>query len=385
MSILGLSTHVVDPKVRCAVTAEESASWPRCRAVSSGRPGGGRRDEGSLDGACRAGDRPHAGGRAEGDARHHQPGVAKLVPGGMAGLCVDVRRLRRPGRRQRERRRIAQRGPRLRASAGGHGRRPRRVSADLELDGQTSARAAPDGLLSWRWDPQKGEIADKNNATDGDILVAWALAEGARRFGKPDVSGGGQKIAQAIGAQTLKDSQHGPILLPGAAGFAREDQPDGPVINLSYWVFPAFSTLKELAPEYDWDAVRAKRTEAVERESVRSARPAGRLAIGRRSVAGPGEELSAAVRLQRHSDSALSRLGRRRRLAPRVAPFRRPLARQGQRRPLRDRRQLRRDGVRRSTAPAIGWRSPWGVAPPSPNPSMAICSSSATRSTTRPR
>ena len=28
------------------------------------------------------------------------------------------------------------------------------------------------------------------------------------------------------------------------------------MINLSYWVFPAFPTLKELAPEYDWDAVR---------------------------------------------------------------------------------------------------------------------------------
>jgi endo-1,4-beta-D-glucanase Y len=121
-------------------------------------------------------------------------------------------------------------------------------------DGHLKSR--PDGLLSWRWDPQKGAIADKNNATDGDILVAWALSEGARRFGKPEYLATAKKIAQAIGAQTLKDSPHGPILLPGAAGFARDDQPDGPVINLSYWVFPAFSTLKALAPEYDWDAVR---------------------------------------------------------------------------------------------------------------------------------
>jgi endoglucanase len=121
-------------------------------------------------------------------------------------------------------------------------------------DGHLKSR--PDGLLSWRWDPQQGAIADKNNATDGDILVAWALSEGARRFGKPEYLATAKKIAQAIGAQTLKDSPHGPILLPGAAGFARDDQPDGPVINLSYWVFPAFSTLKALAPEYDWDAVR---------------------------------------------------------------------------------------------------------------------------------
>jgi endoglucanase len=121
---------------------------------------------------------------------------------------------------------------------------------DSHLKGRT------DSLLPWRWDPQKGAVADKNNATDGDILVAWALAEGARRFGKPEYLAAAKEIAKAIGAQTLKDSRHGPILAPAAAGFAREDQPDGPVINLSYWVFPAFSTLKELAPEYDWDAVR---------------------------------------------------------------------------------------------------------------------------------
>jgi len=87
--------------------------------------------------------------------------------------------------------------------------------------------------------------------------VAWALAEGARRFGREDYLAAAKEIAEAIGAQALTDSDHGLILLPGAAGFARADQPDGPVINLSYWVFPAFSTLKELAPEYDWDGLHA--------------------------------------------------------------------------------------------------------------------------------
>lgn len=109
-----------------------------------------------------------------------------------------------------------------------------------------------DRLLSWEWDPKKGQIADPNNATDGDILVAWALAEGARRFGRADYLAAAKGIAEAIGAETIRNTDHGPILLPAAAGFARDDQPDGPVINLSYWVFPAFSTLKQLAPGYDW-------------------------------------------------------------------------------------------------------------------------------------
>jgi endo-1,4-beta-D-glucanase Y len=120
---------------------------------------------------------------------------------------------------------------------------------------QTHMQVRPDHLLSWKWDSQKGEIADKNNATDGDILVAWALAEGARRFGRTDYLAAAKTIAQAIGSETLKQTDYGPILLPAAAGFASEDQPDGPVINLSYWIFPAFRVLKGLAPNYDWDAL----------------------------------------------------------------------------------------------------------------------------------
>jgi len=114
----------------------------------------------------------------------------------------------------------------------------------------------PDGLLSWKWDPKKGEIADKNNATDGDILVAWALAEAAQQFGREDYRIAAKAIARAIGAQTFRTGEGGPILLPAAAGFAASDQPDGPIINLSYWVFPAFPVLKALAPGYDWDALR---------------------------------------------------------------------------------------------------------------------------------
>ncbi len=114
-----------------------------------------------------------------------------------------------------------------------------------------------DALFAWRWDPGKEQVSDKNNATDGDILIAWGLAEGARRFSRPDYLAAAKAVAQAIGAEAIQASPHGPALLPGAAGFTGKDQPDGPIVNLSYWVYPAFPTLKELAPEYDWDGVRA--------------------------------------------------------------------------------------------------------------------------------
>ena len=42
-----------------------------------------------------------------------------------------------------------------------------------------------DELIAWRWEPRKRPgVADMNDASDGDILVAWALAEAARALGR---------------------------------------------------------------------------------------------------------------------------------------------------------------------------------------------------------
>lgn len=30
-------------------------------------------------------------------------------------------------------------------------------------------------LFSWRYDPQKHQVSDRNDATDGDVLIGWAL------------------------------------------------------------------------------------------------------------------------------------------------------------------------------------------------------------------
>jgi endo-1,4-beta-D-glucanase Y len=84
----------------------------------------------------------------------------------------------------------------------------------------------PDGLASWRWEPDKTpRITDPNNASDGDLLIAWALAEASDRWARPE--------------------------------WAREAVRIGPVVNLSYWVFPAFDSLKRVAPSIDWSGYRA--------------------------------------------------------------------------------------------------------------------------------
>jgi endoglucanase len=120
---------------------------------------------------------------------------------------------------------------------------------------ETHLRSRPDHLLAWRWNPKDGSV-DGNNATDGDILVAWALAKGAKLFHRPDYAAAAKTIAEAVGAHTLIKDGDRLLLLPAVEGFDAKAQSDGPVVNLSYWIFPAFQTLQELAPGYDWAELR---------------------------------------------------------------------------------------------------------------------------------
>lgn len=113
-----------------------------------------------------------------------------------------------------------------------------------------------DGLVAWRW--EEGEapgVTDANNATDGDILIAWALVEAAQRWGVPAYAESARALATAVGAHTLVETPHGLSMLPGAEGFRQGDQPDGPIANLSYWVFPAFERLAGIAPEHPWGSL----------------------------------------------------------------------------------------------------------------------------------
>jgi endoglucanase len=128
-----------------------------------------------------------------------------------------------------------------------------------------------DRLLAWRWDPAHNAVTDYNNATDGDILVAWALAEAADLWNAPDYAKAGAGIAGDISRKLIVERPDlGPALLPAAFGFASGDQSDGPVVNLSYWVFPAFDRLSQLAPDRDWDAVRRTGLALVDKVQAKS-------------------------------------------------------------------------------------------------------------------
>jgi endo-1,4-beta-D-glucanase Y len=113
-----------------------------------------------------------------------------------------------------------------------------------------------DGLAVWKWDPAASpHVTDRNNATDGDILIAYALGRAGVLWKEDRYLKAAQRLAAAIGKTAIGRDGDTLFLLPGASGFGADDRPDGPVVNLSYWIYEAFPVLASLAPEYDWSAV----------------------------------------------------------------------------------------------------------------------------------
>lgn len=113
-----------------------------------------------------------------------------------------------------------------------------------------------DGVAVWRWDPTSApHVNDVNNASDGDILIAYSLALAGERWSAPDLTAAAQDLATAIGRVLVKHVGDRAVLLPAAKGFGADERPDGPVINLSYWIFEALPVLARLAPDTDWIAL----------------------------------------------------------------------------------------------------------------------------------
>ncbi len=110
-----------------------------------------------------------------------------------------------------------------------------------------------DGLAVWKWNPSTTpHVTDANNATDGDMLIAYALALAGSAWNKPDYVEAGAKMARALLAHGIVSWGGRTILLPGGEGFDAKARPDGPVINPSYWIFEAIPVMALLAPSDMW-------------------------------------------------------------------------------------------------------------------------------------
>ena len=110
-----------------------------------------------------------------------------------------------------------------------------------------------DDLFSWRWDPNTSpNVTDKNNATDGDLLIAWALGRASDQFNEPAFAKAAGKIARAVRRQLVRNTDFGKQLLPGSQGFETEELM---VINPSYLLLPAFQELRQWDSSSEWQQI----------------------------------------------------------------------------------------------------------------------------------
>ena len=78
-----------------------------------------------------------------------------------------------------------------------------------------------DDLFAWRWEPDKRPaVGDVNNATDGDMLIAWALTEASDFWGEPSYRvaarglAGAFTIDSAVKAPTMTTSPCAKLISP---------------------------------------------------------------------------------------------------------------------------------------------------------------------------
>lgn len=107
-------------------------------------------------------------------------------------------------------------------------------------------------LFAWRFDPLKG-VTDNNNATDGDILAAWALQLASERWKVPAYAEASRKIRDELLNRLVRRFGGRTVLLPGMTGFQFADSV---TVNPSYFVFPALDMFAKLEPRSQWGEVR---------------------------------------------------------------------------------------------------------------------------------
>jgi len=120
---------------------------------------------------------------------------------------------------------------------------------------QRVLRRPGDALHAWRCRPGAGEVVDDlNNATDGDVFIAWALLEAGARWNDASLTAEGTALAADILRLLMRGHAGRHVLIPSLRGFEHSDYM---VVNPSYYIFPAFPVLAAACPDPAWLEVAA--------------------------------------------------------------------------------------------------------------------------------
>lgn len=108
-------------------------------------------------------------------------------------------------------------------------------------------------LFAWRYDPhQRPHVSDLNNASDGDLFIAWALHQAGQRWDDRNYLIASQSIRSEIASRLVRKVSGYTVLLPGLHGFAADGHVD---LNLSYWFMPALVDFAAIEPDGPWQAL----------------------------------------------------------------------------------------------------------------------------------
>ncbi|MBF0463732.1 MAG: hypothetical protein HQK88_00885 [Nitrospirae bacterium] len=110
-----------------------------------------------------------------------------------------------------------------------------------------------DNLSVWSWGKRandKWDVIDYNNATDGDVLIAFALIKAANKWQNNAYKTEGTKIVGAIRANLSVKWQGLNVLLPGYYGFTKNDSI---VLNPSYIIPPAYKLFASVDDKAFWE------------------------------------------------------------------------------------------------------------------------------------
>ncbi|RUT26051.1 endoglucanase [Asaia sp. W19] len=118
-----------------------------------------------------------------------------------------------------------------------------------------------DALSSWRWVPTQPHITDTNNASDGDLMIAWALRRGGILWQRPDYIDAARAILADLASRCVRKVGSRTVFLPAMKGF---DRSKITIINLSYYLMPALGRAASLDPNGPWRALMETGTQLIQ-------------------------------------------------------------------------------------------------------------------------